>query len=150
MVAGSPFVRLPVALGNVTPDDVYFGGREAILARRRGLQIRTLVARREGCRPMVNRQASQGRPRGRLLNARSVSALLTLNITRADPISSGELRATHVGADGWRRLDSFLRTRPSTEALDLAASKYALRASEKSQDSVTHPELDLAVVWVAG
>ncbi len=35
------------ALQNVTPDDVWFGRREAILSRRRTLQIKTSVARRE-------------------------------------------------------------------------------------------------------
>jgi hypothetical protein len=53
MVAGSLFADSHEALGNVTRDRVYFGRREALLARRKALQIRTLVARREGYRRMV-------------------------------------------------------------------------------------------------
>jgi putative transposase len=51
--------RYHKALRNVTPDDVWFGRREQILARRKALQIRTLVARREHYRRMVKTQRTE-------------------------------------------------------------------------------------------
>jgi hypothetical protein len=41
------------ALGNVTPDAVYFGRKETILARKKELQIRALVARGMHYREMM-------------------------------------------------------------------------------------------------
>ena len=40
-------LRYHEALHNVTPDDVRFGRREAILRRQKELHIRALIARRE-------------------------------------------------------------------------------------------------------
>jgi hypothetical protein len=47
MVAGSLFANFHEAHGNVTPDDVYSGSKETVLAWRKAPQVRTLVARRE-------------------------------------------------------------------------------------------------------
>jgi len=52
--------RYHEALHNVTPDDVYYGRREAILARRKQLRIRTMVARRQHYRQTQATAANAG------------------------------------------------------------------------------------------
>ena len=52
--------RYHEALDNVTPDDVYYGHKAAILARRKQLQVRTLMARREHYRRGIEMDASPG------------------------------------------------------------------------------------------
>jgi len=52
--------RYHEALDNVTPDDVYYGRKEASLARRRQLQVRTLLARREHYRRGIEMDANPG------------------------------------------------------------------------------------------
>jgi putative transposase len=52
--------RYHQALDNVTPDDVYYGRKQAILARRKQLKIRTLMARREYSRTGIQTDANPG------------------------------------------------------------------------------------------
>ncbi len=52
--------RYHEALGNVTPDDVWFGRREAILRRRKQLQIRAVIARRDHYRRTVKNAETTG------------------------------------------------------------------------------------------
>ena len=67
-----PHTRVPCqsfcheVLGNVTPDDVYYGRREAMLARHRQLQVRTLIARRLHSRRGVAKKVCSGRATPRL------------------------------------------------------------------------------------
>jgi len=48
-------------VGKATPDDVYFGRKEAILMRRRELQIRALVAPRKRNRRMRGQSTCTGK-----------------------------------------------------------------------------------------
>lgn len=52
--------RYHEALDNVTPDDAYYGRKKAILAQRRQLKIRTLMARREHYRSGIEMDAGPG------------------------------------------------------------------------------------------
>ena len=52
--------RYHEALDNVTPDDVYYGRKQAILSQRKQLQVRTLMARREHYRREMRTDANPG------------------------------------------------------------------------------------------
>ena len=54
--------RYHEALDNVTPDDVYSGRKQAIIAQRQQLQVRTLMARREHYRRGLEMDANPGAP----------------------------------------------------------------------------------------
>jgi len=78
------FIRLSRVLGNVTSDNVYCGRWEEILAPRKALQTRPLVASRENYRKLVGFDTGTAHPWPCGRQRRQASKTGSLSRARAD------------------------------------------------------------------